>query len=54
MKTVATFVLLLDAHLTLWDQYSVMLVFVMPLSYTMHTVERHYQIAIKENTMLRV
>ena len=51
MKTVATFVLLLDAHLTLWDQYSVMLVFVMPLAYTM---DRHYQIAIKENTMLRV
>jgi len=51
MKTVVKFVLLLDAHLTLWDQYSVMLVFVIPLSYTM---DRHYQIAIKENTMLRV
>ena len=43
-KQVATLVLLLHEHLTLWNQYSVILVFIMPISHNMHSVVRHYRI----------
>ena len=44
-KQVATFVLLLHEHLLLWNQYSVILVFIMSMSHNMHSVVRHYRIA---------
>jgi hypothetical protein len=44
-KQVATFVLLLHEHLILWNQYSVILVFIMSMSHNMHSVVRHYRIA---------
>jgi hypothetical protein len=43
-KKVATFVLLFHEHLILWDQYSVILVFIMPMSHNIHSVVRHYRI----------
>ena len=42
-KKVATFVFLFHEHLTLWEQYSVILVFIMPMSHTIHSVVRHYR-----------
>ena len=41
-KKLATFVLLFHEHLTLWDQYGVIPVFIMPMSHNIHSVERHY------------
>jgi hypothetical protein len=43
-KKVATFVLLFHEHLTLWDQYIVILVFIMSMSNNIQSVVRHYRI----------